>query len=248
MFNKKWPERKKWWDFINWKIIKLKSKINPAAGQNFYFWAGIILMLIGFGVFLKLAVELSEQELAAFDGAFTGILFSRRSPLATIFMRYITDLGSTVTVTIIPVLVTIIGLKRWRALDVLLYDLCLGGALGLSELLKYIFQRSRPLHPWLASAGGYSFPSGHALLSMTLYGFLAYLIIRNTQWSRWRKPAVSGLLLIPLLVGISRVYLGVHYPSDVLAGWSAAMAWVGSFIMFREYFVNGRKVKSEKRL
>jgi undecaprenyl-diphosphatase len=121
-------------------------------------------------------------------------------------------------------------------------DLCISGSLGLSEILKITYQRARPPLPWLAIASGYSFPSGHALLTMSLYGFLAYLLIDNRQHLKNSVFLALLLIILALGVGISRVYLGVHFASDVIAGWAIAAAWLGTCIASGEILkkVSGR--------
>ena len=90
-----------------------------------------------------------------------------------------------------------------------------------SEVLKNVFQRTRPELAPLVPAPGYSFPSGHALMSAAFYGFLAYLLFRHCPSPLLKWSLVSLLTLLVLAIGFSRVYLGVHYLSDVLAGFAA---------------------------
>jgi undecaprenyl-diphosphatase len=95
---------------------------------------------------------------------------------------------------------------------------------GLSEAQKYWVARARPdLEPHLVVVKTSSFPSGHATSSMIFYTTLALVLTTGT---RWRGPAVAGAILLSLLIGISRVMLGVHWPSDVIGGWSFGAAWV----------------------
>lgn len=99
------------------------------------------------------------------------------------------------------------------------------GAGGVNQLVKFVFRRPRPTHvEHLITQGGYSFPSGHAMGSIVTYGALLFLIIRATR--AWLPAIVSSMVLLPLiaLIGISRVYLGVHYPSDIIGGYSLGLA------------------------
>lgn len=105
--------------------------------------------------------------------------------------------------------------------------IALGGSALLNLSTKLFFARDRPaLWPSVAPEDGYSFPSGHAMGSMTLAAVLVLL-----SWpTRWRWAVLLGMACFVLLVGMSRVYLGVHYPSDILAGWAAALVWtLGSY-------------------
>ena len=94
--------------------------------------------------------------------------------------------------------------------------------------LKNAFHRSRPA--WddpILMIGSFSFPSGHAIAATLLYGFLAAFVVRKVQAWRWQVLAVLAAGLLILLIGFSRLYLGVHYLSDVLAGMAAGSAWLG---------------------
>jgi membrane-associated phospholipid phosphatase len=102
-----------------------------------------------------------------------------------------------------------------------------GGAELLDVILKLIFARPRPSLPDpLLALTSYSFPSGHAMGSMAFYGLLAYLAIQRLSTWRWRVAVVIAMVFLILLIGFSRMYLGVHYLSDVLAGYAAGFAWL----------------------
>jgi undecaprenyl-diphosphatase len=95
---------------------------------------------------------------------------------------------------------------------------------GLSEVQKYMIARVRPdLEPHLVVVQTSSFPSGHATSSMIFYLTLALALTRD---SRWHRPAALGAILLSLLIGTSRVMLGVHWPSDVVGGWAFGLLWV----------------------
>lgn len=99
-------------------------------------------------------------------------------------------------------------------------------SLVLMVLLKQLFQRKRPLSPLLKAAKGLSFPSGHAIMAVTFYGLLIY-IVQHTIESNWIRILLTILLIIlAVLIGFSRVYLRVHYPSDVLGGFIIGLLWL----------------------
>lgn len=221
---------KKW---LSW-AERLRRNYLPAGMFGWYLITGACLTGFGFMIFTKLASELLERELTHFDTTIRAVIIAFRTAWLTWLMRGITNLGSTGWIIGLLLVLLGIGFRIRRRLEVLVLNLSVGGALLLSELLKISFHRHRPDLPWLTSANGYSFPSGHSLISMALYGFLAYLVFRNSRRPGLNRVIGIGLVLLPVLIGISRVYLGVHYPSDVLAGWSVGLAWVGTCIVGME--------------
>ncbi len=96
----------------------------------------------------------------------------------------------------------------------------------INQLFKFMLQRPRPTEFRIINESGYSFPSGHSMVSMAFYGFLAYLIYKNVKNKRIKWISIALLLLLPVLIGISRIYLGVHYTSDVLAGFLISVSYL----------------------
>lgn len=133
------------------------------------------------------------------------------------FLGFITYFGSPLVLIPISLLVFIwLGWHR-RWLEVLTSYTCLLSAWLLTDYLKHFFARPRPLGETFTVAAGFAFPSGHAALSMAYYGFLATLLI-SPKSGRRHRLAAAGLLVLISCIGFSRIYLNVHYFSDVLAG------------------------------
>jgi len=186
-------------------------------------WAVLFCAL----VFAFLAWRLQAGGLTAFDGAITGWIRADISPGRTIWMILFTDLGNFDFVAVLSALAVILLFvyRKWgEGLGVAAAPLI---SWPLYTYLKLVFQRPRPDLPHLAPAGGYSFPSGHALTTAALFFTLAIVTCRHigAPANVCRGPGGKALVwvamvLLVLLVGISRVYLGVHYPSDVVAGWA----------------------------
>jgi undecaprenyl-diphosphatase len=141
-------------------------------------------------------------------------------------MRDITSLGSAPVLAIFVVAVAgALEVRRQHHAVALLLAATVGGIL-LNESLKDLFGRPRPeLALRLTEVRSLSFPSGHAMLSAIIYLTLAALLTRLVEGRALRVYFVALAALLTLLVGLSRIYLGVHYPSDVLAGWAAGLAW-----------------------
>ena len=113
--------------------------------------------------------------------------------------------------------------QNWFSIRIITISL---SSLVLMLLLKYLFQRKRPLSPLLKAARGLSFPSGHAIMAVTFYGLLLYILLHSID-KNWLKYLLTILLvLLILLIGYSRVYLRVHYASDVLAGYITGILWL----------------------
>jgi len=112
---------------------------------------------------------------------------------------------------------------RWHSIKVASIAL---SSTAMMFLLKNIFSRHRPLIPLLKPALGYSFPSGHSMMSFSFYGLLIYLCYKYIENRILKWFLITGLFLLILSIGFSRIYLRVHYASDVLAGFSVGIAWL----------------------
>lgn len=194
--------------------------------------AGLLIAAAGW-FFVELTELAREAQAHAFD---TSILLAFREagdpgdPLGPGWleeaMRDITSLGSTVVLLLITAAAVLyLGLiRRWT--DGLFVLVAVGGGQLLSSLLKFGIERPRPdLVSHLAEVHTMSFPSGHAMLSAVTYLTLGSLLARLAPGRAAKIYVLAVAVLATLLVGISRVYLGVHWPSDVLAGWCAGFAW-----------------------
>lgn len=148
-------------------------------------------------------------------------------PLATLqVFAGITHLADTVTVVGVCVLVAAVLLLRGRRGLALGWVLAIAGNGLLNVTLKQVFARVRPIHDGgLASAQGFSFPSGHSSGSVVMYGMLAYVLCRFVPL-RWQLPVVLAAVTLAFSVGVSRVFLRVHFASDVLAGFISGTAWL----------------------
>jgi undecaprenyl-diphosphatase len=184
-------------------------------------------------IFAKVTEELLEGGLHDFDRAI--LLALRRpdnpaNPLGPLWLqvaaRDVTSLGSPAVLTLITLAVLgFLGLKRqWRAALFVLGSIC--GGTAVSSALKELVQRPRPdFVAAIAQTQTYSFPSGHAFLSAVTFLTLGALLARVQRQAEVKIYLLAVAIAITVLVGISRVYIGVHWPTDVLAGWCAGAAW-----------------------
>jgi undecaprenyl-diphosphatase len=184
-------------------------------------------------IFRHIAEEVGEGDTRAFDRA---VIYALRTPgdpgrpigpdWLNVAAVDVTSLGSVTLLGIIVILVCglFVSFKRWR--EALLLLLASGGGLVITNLLKDLFQRDRPpmaLH--VVKAINTSFPSGHAALSATVFLTLGALIAHFAERRRVRVYALATAVVLSVIVGCSRVYLGVHWPTDVLAGWCVGAGW-----------------------
>lgn len=167
------------------------------------------------------------QGATGFDEAIYDWVVARRSPWLTDVWRVITELGGgavIVPIMVVTVALLVVARRPWSAAFV---ALAAGGGLVLQALLKPLLQRPRPpVAGWLTDAGGWSMPSGHALQSASLYLALAVVVVAVAR--PWRVVVWTTAVVVVVLVGCSRVYLGVHWATDVLLGWLIGAVWVGA--------------------
>ena len=198
--------------------------------------APLVMLFLAAGlivVFAKITGELLEGDLHGFDRA---ILLALRhpddpaKPLGPLWLqvaaRDVTSLGSPAVLTLITVAALgFLALKRhWRAALFVLASICGGSAISFA--IKDLVQRPRPdFVAAVAQTQTYSFPSGHAFLSAVTFLTLGALLARVQRQAEVKVYLLAVAITITVLVGISRIYIGVHWPTDVLAGWCAGAAW-----------------------
>ena len=203
-----------------------QQRTTPGAPRAARRW--LIAALACMAVFLAASLELRAggAGLGAFDAAVAGWLRAWRTPENTLMAIDLTALGSSAVVTLVTLVCCALFALRRDAWAVAHIAVASAGAGVLTRLLKHYFERPRPADlPPLAQSLGSSFPSGHTVMATALYLTFAVLACRVFQ-RRHERAAVFGVaLLVIALVGATRVYLGVHHPSDVLAGAAVGSAW-----------------------
>lgn len=188
--------------------------------------AGVIIAIVGTLGFAELAEHVLAGGTEKFDVAILQWLHAHQTPLLTSIMLEMTYLG---TGTVVLAIVFIVALFLWHTEHKVSAQLLLASTIGnivLNNTLKLIYHRARPsVFEWQTTAVSSSFPSGHAMSSTVVYGTVAYLLMRlqKHHWSRV-LTFFSAVVMI-LLICLTRLYLGVHYPSDVLAGVVIGLAW-----------------------
>lgn len=180
------------------------------------FWTPVI-------IFSKLAGEIIKKQPIAFDTDILLWIYSQATPFYNRLFLIITTIGNLSV--IVPITLLIVGLLLYKeqSKKAFIVFTSVAGALCANMILKLLFQRERPdLWNTLITETTYSFPSGHALISTAL--ILSLVAITWRTRARWPVLVLGSIFIA--LIGISRVYLGVHYPSDVIAGWCIGLIWV----------------------
>lgn len=182
---------------------------------------------VALAIFAWLAAMVTTGRTQQFDESIRMAVHGRASPALTVAMRNLSRIGEPAVLIVSGAVVFLILLAARRRRVALLVFVVVGGAEIFDQFLKLAFRRPRPPAFFgLQEPGGYSFPSGHALVSCTLFGALAvYAASRaGSRTLRWLYYVAAALPV--LAIGLSRVYLGVHYPTDVLGGYAAAVFWL----------------------
>ncbi|MBX0359149.1 phosphatase PAP2 family protein [Halobacillus sp. Nhm2S1] len=197
--------------------------------------ASIILILAGFLLvggavyfFTELAAEVLEQEKFVVDQAATDVVRSITTPWMDTFWGWTTELGSVLFISIASVALLIFLLffspfSRWVGIY---FAIVMIGISSLTKLLKVTFERQRPEVLAEYDGTGFSFPSGHTTGSVVFYGFLIYLIVISPLKKPWKWTINIVLGILIALIGLSRIYLGVHFFTDVVGGTLFGLAWL----------------------
>jgi len=209
-----------------WTMVT--HRLSPEGYLGLHFTISLCLLTVTATSFLAIADEVGEQDwLVHFDRSLSLSLHEHATLHAVKIFELVTNLGNVWTLAWIGLLVAIVLVftRRWQLLSV--WVIALIGTGYVNVFLKNTFRRVRPelLNPWITERG-WSFPSGHAMGSLVVYGMLAYSIALMITNRSLRFGLVFLTISLVIAIGFSRVYLGVHYFSDVIAGYLAAGFWL----------------------
>ena len=188
-------------------------------------WFILLVCLVGF---LKLAEDVFSKEILQADIVGYKLISSLLiSDFATPIAKFITNFGGAIVLVGTTILLFISIKNRRIGLSIVAN---LGIVTGLNIVLKQIVQRPRPTEYRIVNETGYSFPSGHSMVSMAFYGFLIYLIYKYVKNQYLKIGLITFLSILIISIGISRIYLGVHYTSDVMAGFCISVSYLVLYI------------------
>ncbi len=172
-----------------------------------------------------------NHDFSALDAGILGSAISLRSDALTMLMKAVTFLGSAPVIIALTAVVLAWFAYKKRPSHFMVLGTAIVGAVAMIYLMKHMFLRARPSFPLhLVSEDSYSFPSGHAFISLVFYGLLMYFVIRHEYTLRAKILTCLASGLFIFAVGFSRLYLGVHWPSDVLGSWAIGGAWLAVVI------------------
>jgi len=210
------------------QIAFLQARLSPAGFLGLDLTIGAIILLVASWIFGGVAEDVvTGDPLTVVDREIAVWLHLHATPTLTEAMKFISLLASWPVAMGICLFMAFYFVRKRFRYHLLALVLTIPVGMLLNGMLKYAFHRSRPAwdDPTLM-IGSFSFPSGHAMAATLLYGFLAAFGVRRVQAWRWRVPVVLAAGLLVVLIGFSRLYLGVHFLSDVLAGMAAGSAWL----------------------
>ena len=192
-----------------------------------------IILLISLVLFLFLAEDVFNKDIVKCDIIGYSIIKSFINSSNTQVMKVITWFGSATCLILLTIILFIV-LKNKITGFLIAINLVI--VTILNQLLKFVLQRPRPDDYRLIDESGYSFPSGHSMISMAFYGYLIYLIYKSKFNKYVKIILITIFVFLILFIGISRIYLGVHYTSDVIAGILLSISYLIVFIkLFKNY-------------
>lgn len=189
----------------------------------------MIILLVSITILVK------TDAIEGFDNYVYNLITSNSNENLTIFFKIVTNFAYWGVIVALCVLSLILIKNKWIGISICINSI---NSTIINKILKMIFIRPRPDVLKLIKQGGYSFPSGHAMASMSFYGFLIYLIYKSNFSKNMKILFITILSIIILLVGISRIYLGVHYASDIIAGYLVSMIYMGVYIKILDSLKN----------
>lgn len=223
------------------RVKKTVAAIALLSAETVIVLVLFLLSLLGLAYLIRNVIVLHRT---GFDQQVFRFLQRHISPGSNDVMLFFTFLGThkfLIPANLLLILYFVLRKHKWYAIKV--------PAIALSSLLlmfglKHLFHRTRPDMPLLFHAEGLSFPSGHALFSVTFYGLLVYIIYRSVRHNGLKWGLIALLVLLMLIIGFSRVYLRVHYATDVVAGFCVGVSW----LVFATWMLNKIEQHNKRRI
>lgn len=213
-----------WRERIGSRILPLLTTVR---------FIGLLIAAFALWGFYEIAEEVLERETQLID---TRVLMTVRqwhTPQLDRVMTIVTNVGNPSVLLAASLLLAAFLLWQKRRAEMVTLTIAAIGALGLNTVLKVLFARARPeLWQRTVDVNFYSFPSGHAMMSLVVFGIMGYLLAIHMP--RWRSAIATGTVLLVCAIGFSRLYFGVHWPTDIVAGYAAGTVWLVACILSLE--------------
>jgi len=204
----------------------MKDKVLNVIKNNKRF----VLLFICLAIFIVLLINVLNENIISFDNNIYKVISSLKSNFMTAFFKGITIFANEEPLILIAV-VCLIGIKNKKIGASIAVNLV--SSAFVNHLIKEIVQRPRPSMEFrMVEESSFSFPSGHAMTGATFYGLIIYFVFKNVKNKKVRNTICTVLSLLIFLIGMSRIYLGVHYASDVLAGFTFGIVYLVIYITF----------------
>lgn len=210
------------------KKLKIKFQLyNITLPYLLRMVVAFMVVVAGIFLFMELTKSLTTTFIANYDRMIAEYVISFRTPALTQFFILITNVGDIygyLLVIGLGLLISWVYIKRWKQMVQMMFVLICASIFNV--LLKQFFQRARPSNEHLVLAETLSYPSGHAMSAMAFYGFVIFLFYRSKMNRFLKYSLILLLFLLIVCIGVSRIYLGVHFPSDIAGGYIAGFIWV----------------------
>lgn len=194
---------------------------------------GLLIAAFALWGFYEIAEEVLEQETQSIDTRILLVIRQWHTPFLDRVLVVITNIGSPSVLLVASLLLAVFLLWRKQRAETVTLVIASLGVLGLNTLLKGLFARSRPeLWQRTVDVNFYSFPSGHAMMSLVVFGIIGYLVALH--FPRQRVAIATGTVLLVCAIGFSRLYFGIHWPTDIVAGYAAGTVWLVACILSLE--------------
>lgn len=207
----------------------------------------LVILFVAFGlyIFLEFSSEMAEGELTSIDNIILQALRNPQNPKELLgpkallgFMQAVSYLGGVYALSAVSAATAIMFALRKRFRTCVLFIMSVTSGSVTMVLLKYFFDRPRPsVVPHLGEFSLGSYPSGHSMVSALVYLTIGALLARSTKSLKLRTIYLLLAGLLVFLIGISRAFLGVHYPSDILAGWCAGVVWAAASYLLARFLL-----------
>lgn len=191
-----------------------------------------IILFVSLILFIFLTYNIFNNKIAFIDSYIEGIILSIRNDKLTDIMTIITNISSAYALIVITILLLIL-IKNKKIPILITFNLIF--SFLTSQLIKIILRRDRPVNISLVNAMGFSYPSGHSMVSMAYFGFIAYIVYKYIDNTIVKVILIITLFVSIFAIGFSRIYLGVHYFSDVLGGFLLSISYLMLFININKF-------------